>query len=233
MTMTQQAAPKYVSRRSEGHRAGRLALWHAARLYRDPDRHGHACVQSRSGPCPDQPVRSLSSVSRRLESNRGRVSTSTRSTRVAQFGSVEGTDGPFGAGHGEEVLGDADHRRVEQRAACAGVSHDRQQGRSFRDRRADVEGRPTSGPDRTARANEPVALLGGRTYTGGPDDYAAVHALQDQYKIGPCSHPGATPVHPLRTTCHSKRAFMPRRQCRNKCWRCRPRTSSTVSIACW
>jgi hypothetical protein len=32
-----------------------------------------------------------------------------------------------------------------------------------------------------------LALIGGRTYTGGPDDYAAVHALQDQYKLVPLS----------------------------------------------
>ena len=25
-----------------------------------------------------------------------------------------------------------------------------------------------------------IAMLGGRTYTGGPDDYTAVHAIQDQ-----------------------------------------------------
>ncbi len=32
-----------------------------------------------------------------------------------------------------------------------------------------------------------LALIGGRTYTGGPEDYAAVHALQDQYKLVPLS----------------------------------------------
>ena len=41
-----------------------------------------------------------------------------------------------------------------------------------------------------------LALLGGRTYTGGPDDYAAVHALQDQYKLVPLSHPGASSTPP-------------------------------------
>ena len=32
-----------------------------------------------------------------------------------------------------------------------------------------------------------IAILGGRIYTGGPDDYAAVHALQDQFKLVPLS----------------------------------------------
>jgi hypothetical protein len=32
-----------------------------------------------------------------------------------------------------------------------------------------------------------IALLGGRIYTGGPDDYDAVHALQDQFKLVPLS----------------------------------------------
>ena len=35
-----------------------------------------------------------------------------------------------------------------------------------------------------------LILVGGRTYTGGVDDYAAVHALQDQYKLVPLSHWG-------------------------------------------
>ena len=32
-----------------------------------------------------------------------------------------------------------------------------------------------------------LAMIGGRTYTGGKDDYAAVHALQDQYTLVPLS----------------------------------------------
>ena len=32
-----------------------------------------------------------------------------------------------------------------------------------------------------------LVLIGGRTYTAGKDDYAAVHALQDRYKLVPLS----------------------------------------------
>ena len=40
-----------------------------------------------------------------------------------------------------------------------------------------------------------LVFIGGRTYTGGPDDYAAVHALQDQYKLG-LFRRGARPTRP-------------------------------------
>ena len=32
-----------------------------------------------------------------------------------------------------------------------------------------------------------LIMVGGRTYTGGPDDYDAVHAIQDKYKLVPLS----------------------------------------------
>lgn len=41
-----------------------------------------------------------------------------------------------------------------------------------------------------------LAFVGGRTYTGGPDDYAAVHALQDQYELGPLSRWGKDYIPP-------------------------------------
>lgn len=37
------------------------------------------------------------------------------------------------------------------------------------------------------RSDTSIVALGGRTYTAGPDDYAAVHAIQDQYQLIPLS----------------------------------------------
>ena len=37
------------------------------------------------------------------------------------------------------------------------------------------------------RCDTSIAALGGRTYTGGPDDYTAVHKIQDGYKLIPLS----------------------------------------------
>ena len=36
-----------------------------------------------------------------------------------------------------------------------------------------------------------LAIIGGRTYVSGPDDYAAVHALQDQYRLVPLEEWGS------------------------------------------
>jgi hypothetical protein len=43
-----------------------------------------------------------------------------------------------------------------------------------------------------------LALIGGRIYTAGKDDYAAVHALQDQLKLVPLSHWGSDYAPPAR-----------------------------------
>jgi len=37
------------------------------------------------------------------------------------------------------------------------------------------------------RVDTSLAMVGGRTYTGGPKDYALVHAIQDQYRLIPLS----------------------------------------------
>src|SRR5262245_52264532 len=37
------------------------------------------------------------------------------------------------------------------------------------------------------RCDTSLAMLGGRTYTAGPEDYGAVHKIQDQYRLIPLS----------------------------------------------
>jgi hypothetical protein len=37
------------------------------------------------------------------------------------------------------------------------------------------------------RCDTSICVIGGRTYTGGPDDYAAVHKIQDEYQLNPLS----------------------------------------------
>ncbi|MEN5070066.1 DUF1254 domain-containing protein [Stenotrophomonas sp. TWI1183] len=42
-----------------------------------------------------------------------------------------------------------------------------------------------------------LAAIGGRTYTAGPQDYSAVHALQDKYRLIPVSQWGKTYTPPI------------------------------------
>ena len=60
-----------------------------------------------------------------------------------------------------------------------------------------------------------LGIVAGRTYVSGPEDYAAVHALQDQYRLAPLEAwgtdwtppaevpvpPGSTPRHRSRGRC--------------------------------
>ena len=182
-------------------------------------------------PCPDQPVRSLPSVSRRVKPHR-RGLQRRYALLARQFGSGERADGPLGAGHGDAVLGDADHRRVEQRAARSGVPDGRSaKAASSRSSGRRWKGTLPQGLTELARADEP-----------GVHRRAHVHRRTRRLRRGPCA---ARPVQVgasfvvgqgrtrRPTTCRSKKAWTPRRPCRSRCWRCRPRTSSTASIACW
>ena len=50
-----------------------------------------------------------------------------------------------------------------------------------------------------------LVMIGGRTYTANKDDYAAVHALQDQYKLVPLSEWGKTYTPPDRRAPQARR----------------------------
>ena len=120
-------------------------------------------------------------------------------------GSVEGTDGPFGAGHGEPVLGDADDRRVEQRAACAGLAHGRQQGRSLRDRGPTWKGTLPQGLTEL-RVPTNLALVGGRSIPAVLTTTPRSMRCKTSRSWCPFRH-GASRTR-RRTTCPSKRAWM-------------------------
>ena len=79
---------------------------------------------------------------------------------------------------------------MEQRASRAGIAHGRRQGGQI----LLWWGRTGKGrsPPGLAELRIPTSLLlvGGRTYTAGKEDYVAVHALQDQYKLVPLSERG-------------------------------------------
>ena len=83
--------------------------------------------------------------------------------------------------------------------ARARLAHARGQGRKLRARRSELQGHAPGGLEEI-RVDTSLVALGGRTYTGGKADYAAVHKIQDQYKLIPLSQwKGAgTELHPAR-----------------------------------
>ncbi len=70
-----------------------------------------------------------------------------------------------------------------------------------------------------------IAMLGGRTYTGGPDDYAAVHGIQDQYRLVPLSSWGKSYTAPGNVPL--KDGVDTRTPVPKQVLDCRPRRSST------
>ena len=86
------------------------------------------------------------------------------------------------------------------------------------------QGRAARRRQAVADADRDLVILGGRTYTGGPEDYDAVHALQDQFKLVPLSAWGNR-LRPARRG--SPQARRGGRRCRRRWRACRPRPTST------
>ena len=74
-----------------------------------------------------------------------------------------------------------------------------------------------AGVQRAADADH-LGIVGGRTYVSGPEDYAAVHALQDQLSARAAGRVGQRLVAAGRGV-RWRRAWTPRRRCRGRCWR--------------
>ena len=76
---------------------------------------------------------------------------------------------------------------LDRRVPGARQAHDRHQGADVRDHRPGLEGQAAGGRHGAQSPTDMVWILG-RTYcTGTPEDYEAVHALQDKYTLVPLS----------------------------------------------
>ena len=111
------------------------------------------------------------------------------------------TDGAFHSGNGRSVLADADHRRMERCAGSAGARTVGGKGGNFALVGPKWKGELPSGVTEI-RSSTSLTMIGGRTMPG-KSDYAAVHNLQDQYRLTPLSKwgtdytpPATVPVKP-------------------------------------
>ena len=82
-------------------------------------------------------------------------------------------------------VADATAGPLEQRSSH-GVAHAGRRGRRTSHGRPGLD-RPASSRAHRVRMPTNLSMIGGRTYAAGQDDYAAVHAIQDRYRLTPLS----------------------------------------------